>query len=91
MNGWMSPRDSLRPFSSLLFGLTYSVHPLPVKRHHRVGCIAHKNTFVANVIWGALDRHHGLPRQSEIIPLESFTARHKEKNTNYKLALRYLF
>lgn len=79
---WMneSPFDSFRLFfPSLLFRLTYSVHALPIKRHHGVGCVAHEDTFVTDVIWGALDRHHGLTRQSEIIPLESFTARHKWK------------
>lgn len=81
--------DGLFP-PALLFILTHSVHPLPVKRHHGMGCIAHKDTFVANMIRGALDRHHGLPRQSEVIPLESFTARHKWKNTNYKFTLKYL-
>lgn len=88
-----STLDALRwIFSpSLLFVLTHGVHPLPVKRHDGVGRVAHKDTFVANVIRGALDRHHGLPRQSEVIPLESFPARHKWKNTNYKFALRYLF
>lgn len=63
-------------FSSLM---TYSIHALPVERHHCVGCIAHKDTFVINVIWGALDRHHGLRRQPEIIPLECVTVRHKWK------------
>lgn len=72
-----SPFNSFLPLSSPPFSVTYSVHPLPVERHHRMGRVAHEDTFVANVIWGALDRHHGLPRQSEIIPLESITARHK--------------
>ena len=61
------------------FNVTHSVHPLPIERHHCVGCVTHKDTFVANVIWGALDRHHGLCGQSEIIPLESITERHKLK------------
>lgn len=79
------------PPTSLLFNLTHGVHPLAVERHHRVGRVAHEDTFVADVIGGALDRHHGLPGQSEVIPLERFAARHKWKNTNYTFALRYLF
>lgn len=78
--GWTSLSLILfLPFFSPRVSVTYSVHPLPVERHHCVGCIAHEDTFVAYVIWGALDRHHGLPGQTEIIPLESITARYKWK------------
>lgn len=50
-----------------------------------MSCIAHKNTFVIDVIWGALDRHHSLCGHSEIIPLESIPAGHDLKIIKIKI------
>lgn len=61
--------------SCLIFSITHSVHPLAIERHHSVGCVPHKDTFITDVIWGALNRHHGLCRQAEIIPLDGITAK----------------
>lgn len=65
------------PLCSPRLSVTHSVHALPVERHHCVCGIAHEDTFIPNVVRGALNRHHGQPRQSEIIPLESITATHR--------------
>lgn len=65
--------------SSHTLSVTYSVHALSIERHDCVGRVAHEDTFITDVIWGALHRHHGLRRQSEIIPPDSFTVRRKWK------------
>lgn len=51
-----------------------------------MGCITHKDALITDVIWGALDRHHSLGWEAEIIPLERFTSKHAQK---YKTIVRH--
>lgn len=59
--------------------ITHGVHALPVERHHSMGRISHKDALVIDVIRGALDRHHSLGWEAEIIPLEGITSKHAQK------------
>ena len=76
--------------SSLRIRFTHCVHPLSVEGHHCVGRVAHEHTLVVDVVRGALDGHHGLGGQAEVVCLQCLTTRHtktytQKNRTQYKL------
>lgn len=66
---------------------TYGIHSLPVEWHHGMSCITHEDALITNVIWRTLNRHHGLCRQAEKVPLEGIAVTHKWRKTPWQTKL----